>query len=312
MDRRTFLSLGLVVPFALKSGLSFATLNLSDEALSVSFAADASKPKLTLWQTPRQSGSQMMGYVLRTDDGQTIVFDGGTRADADYLTKLLQKECGGKVDAWFLTHAHSDHCGALCKILEETPDALEIKALYYDFPSQEWLDEHEAICKSGTAMIYKGLALYSNAKKPKPNEVFEFGPLTVKTLNDYDLAITGNAINNSTITFRLDVAGKSILILGDLGVEGGRRLVELQGKDVLDCDFVQMAHHGQQGVDREFYEIASPSVCLWPTPDWLWENNAGKGPGTGPWKTLETRAWMDEMKITEHYVSKDGLIKLEF
>ena len=74
-----------------------------------------------------------------------------------------------------------------------------------------------------------------------------------------------------------------------------------------------MAHHGQQGVTKEFYAVASPTVCLWPTPDWLWDNNAGgRGKNTGPWKTLETRAWMEEMGIDKHYVSKDGLIKMTF
>ena len=135
----------------------------------------------------------------------------------------------------------------------------------------------------------------------------------IKCLNDYDLSLTMNAINNSSITFRLDVDEKSILILGDLGKEAGDRLAALQSKETLDCDFVQMAHHGQQGVRREFYDIVDPSVCLWPTPDWLWENNqGGKGPNTGPWKTLETRAWVKEMGIEKNFVSKDGLVKLTF
>ncbi|MCF0235084.1 MAG: hypothetical protein HUK22_08950, partial [Thermoguttaceae bacterium] len=103
MDRRTFLSLGLIAPFALKSGLVYAAITPEDEAIRVDFAENPDAPKMTLWQTPRQSISQMMGYVLRMDDGQTVVIDGGRPADGDYLKKLLQKECGGKVDAWFLT-----------------------------------------------------------------------------------------------------------------------------------------------------------------------------------------------------------------
>ena len=72
-----------------------------------------------------------------------------------------------------------------------------------------------------------------------------------------------------------------------------------------------MAHHGQRGVAREVYEAILPSVCLWDTPDWLWENNnfysndpatAGKGPFT----TLETRAWLERLGTKVHYVAKDG------
>lgn len=47
-----------------------------------------------------------------------------------------------------------------------------------------------------------------------------------------------------------------------------------------------------------------------PTPDWLWDNDSGAGKGSGPWKTLETRSWMEELGVREHIVAKDGLGKL--
>lgn len=316
MDRRTFLALGLAAPLAFKSGLvapkwAFAA---EDDAIEVSFAADPNAPKVTMWQTPRQSFSQMMGYVFQTDTGETIVFDGGTAADAEYLTALLQKRCGGKVDAWIMTHAHSDHFGAFCEIMEKKPDALDIKKLYFNFPEQSWLDKYEAYCKEDTKRFFDACKLFKGeTATPKPGDVLKFGAATIETLNDFDESLTMNAINNSSIVFRLDLAGKSLLMLGDLGIEGGNRILKNVPKEKIDADFVQMAHHGQQGVTKEFYEVASPVVCLWPTPDWLWDNNAGgKGKNTGPWKTLETRAWMEEMGVDKHYVSKDGLIKLTF
>jgi len=315
MDRRTFLSLGLMAPFALKTGLVWAAVDYSpkDSTITASFAENPDAPKTTMWQLPDVETPQKMAYVFRSDSGETVVFDGGYAKDAPYLIDLIKKECGGKVDAWFLTHAHIDHCGAIAELATKYPDEIEIKNLYYNFPAKEWLDEYEKGSAGETKEIFDGLANYKKAQRaPKPNEVFEFGSLKIKTLNDFDPNIRGNAINNSSICFRLDVAGKSILILGDLGREGGDRLVELQGKEVLDCDFCQMAHHGQNGVKREFYEIVKPRVCLWPTPKWLWENNAGKGYGTGPFATLETRKWMDELCAETHFVMKDGLIKILF
>ena len=51
-----------------------------------------------------------------------------------------------------------------------------------------------------------------------------------------------------------------------------------------------------------------PKLCLWPTPDWLWENDASvfQGPNPGPWKTLETRSWMEHLGYKWHAVMKDG------
>ena len=83
-------------------------------------------------------------------------------------------------------------------------------------------------------------------------------------------------------------------------------------KDKLDCDFCQMAHHGQQGVRRTFYEAVKPTFTLWPTPDWLWRNDNGKGDGSGPFKTCDTRIWAAELGVKEYYVSKNGLITLNF
>ncbi|MDO5309007.1 MAG: hypothetical protein Q4G03_05885, partial [Planctomycetia bacterium] len=63
---------------------------------------------------------------------------------------------------------------------------------------------------------------------------------------------------------------------------------------------------------RKFYELVKPKVTLWPTPDWLWRNDVGRGDGSGPFKTCDTRIWSGEIGVKEYYVSKDGLIKLTF
>ncbi|MDO5310234.1 MAG: MBL fold metallo-hydrolase, partial [Planctomycetia bacterium] len=269
MDRRNFLQLGLAAPLALRASQSvFAATEYKkeDAVISANFAKDASNPLMTLWQFPSQHGPQMMGYVLRTATGETIVFDGGWKEEAPYLVDFLKRECDGKVDAWFLTHAHIDHCGALADIAKNNPDALEIKDLYYNFPEQAWLDEHESGSKNDTAVIFEGLAAYKGSyRKPEVNEVFKYGPLSIKCLNDFDTSLTMNAINNSSITYRLDVEGSSLLILGDLGYEAGDRVMEMQGEN-LCVDVCQMAHHGQQGVRRKFYELVKPKVTLWPTP----------------------------------------------
>ena len=93
MDRRAFLSLSLFAPFALKSGLVCYGAEYSPvtNVIEASFSKSPSSPKGTLWQIPRQQPAQMMGYVYRADNGQTVVFDGGWDKEAPYLIDLIKR-----------------------------------------------------------------------------------------------------------------------------------------------------------------------------------------------------------------------------
>ena len=67
-----------------------------------------------------------------------------------------------------------------------------------------------------------------------------------------------------------------------------------------------IAHHGQYGVNRDVYAAINPQIALWPCPQWLWDNDNGGGIGSGDWKTLETRQWMEELGVRVNYCIKDG------
>ena len=126
----------------------------------------------------------------------------------------------------------------------------------------------------------------------------------------YDL--NAGIINNTSVVFMLTLGGKKMLFLGDAEPEEGARLLALyKGTDKLKADYVQMAHHGQGGVERDVYEEISPTACFWCTPDWLWNNDAGGGFNTHTWKTVIVRGWMEELGVKEHYVLMDGTQKVE-
>ena len=94
--------------------------------------------------------------------------------------------------------------------------------------------------------------------------------------------------------------------LGDLGIEGGRQLLATVDPALIKSDYVQMAHHGQNGCERDFYEEVAPKGAFWCAPDWLWYNDAGKGYNTHVFKTVEVRGWMEEIGVTENYVIMNG------
>ena len=112
------------------------------------------------------------------------------------------------------------------------------------------------------------------------------------------------ARNASTIIMLVDKTPDEI---ENDGAEcGNKALAKYPG--FFDCDYMQMAHHGQQGCTEEFYKAINFRACLWPTPSWVWE----PAPENTWLKTRDTRRWMDEKGIKEHHVScieKDYVIK---
>ena len=115
-----------------------------------------------------------------------------------------------------------------------------------------------------------------------------------------------NTFNNSSVAYRLDLNGKRILFLGDMGWDAGQNLLKKNKPEDLKADIVQMAHHGQDGVEMDVYRVIKPEVCLWPTPDWLWDNVKNGVVDAGPWKTVTVRKWMEELGVKRNLCVKDG------
>lgn len=256
-----------------------------------------------------QTHTQMMSFVIETADGSVIVVDGGTRGDAVHLMDVLKNVTGQKiphVDAWFLTHSHMDHTGALIELLEKNPSCFSAEKVYYNFPSVQFLEKYEAYC-AHEFHEFRAVQplLASSSETITQGDCYRVGEATFDILYTTDPLITQNAANNSSAVIRMTLGGQTVMFLGDLGVEAGQKLLRMYGS-ALRSDFVEMAHHGQNGVDRDVYEAIAPKACLWCTPQWLWDNDAGQGYNTHSWKTITVRGWMEELGVRHHFVIKDG------
>jgi len=265
----------------------------------------------TLWQLPNQTHTQMMSYVIKTAGGKIIVIDGGMAGDAPYLRDFLTG-LGGNVDMWFITHAHDDHFTALSVILRE-PGALRIGAIYGSLPDAAWIDQWGDTSEKACFKLFTSAvaAAGRTVEELSLGQTLALDGITIEVLGVKNPEITRNAINNSSMVLRMADATKSVLFLADLGVEGGEKLLKSAYAQKLPSDYVQMAHHGQAGVSEVFYQQVKPSYCLWPAPRWLYDNDNGGGKGSGRWRTLEVRAWMDKMPIKRHYAMCEGLHQIE-
>ena len=85
-------------------------------------------------------------FVIQLKNGHFIIHDGGRTYDAPYLLDYLESLTpdGEKpiVEAWFISHAHGDHHGALMKIIDkkEWYSRIYVDGIYFMEPTKDFIE----------------------------------------------------------------------------------------------------------------------------------------------------------------------------
>ena len=264
-----------------------------------------------------------MGYIIRTRNNKLIIVDGGRENDKDLVLKYINEYGKGKVDYWFVTHAHIDHVGALLKIIEDDEN-IEIENLCYKFLTDEWYKKYD---ERGYESEHRMLEALSSDKiknkiECKAEDLIDIDNLKCEIIRVADPSVTGSDNGNeASMVFKFTATDidKSILFLGDSYFKVSRELLEL-APEKLESYAVQIAHHGQNGVTKEVYDVIKPKVCFYNCPKWLYDNDIGEGYNTSKYQTVEVRGWMEEKCATSFVAfegdqtirfTKDGFEKVE-
>ena len=267
-------------------------------------ATEPSEPEtfpVALYQLAPEKNSLMQSYVIRTQNGKLIVIDGGIDGEGKerepYMPSALRAIAGvgeGEYfegEAWFLSHAHKDHMYELSKMMRDysTESNYKINNIYFDFPEfggaeyaaangdMEASQIRENMNKYGE-IIGKGSSYYDDINGSVINKEsvakglsFEIDGVKIDVLQTWDAADGTSNINDTSLVLRAHIGEQTVLFLNDLGSIGGRRLLATYGNQ-LKSDIVQMAHHGQAGVNKDVYDAIDADVHLWPTPIWVWQH----------------------------------------
>lgn len=259
-------------------------------------------------QQTNMTPTQTMGYTIQAKSGEVLVIDGGYSGNGEELKRIV-KSLDGHINLWLITHPHNDHHNAIMEVIKD-PDGITYEKLGASQLPDSWAEL--AKTKDTQELLHWNQFARENLDERYFNiekgQVFQLGTMKIEVIAEANPEILTNPINNQSAVFRITEDDFTFLVLGDLGVEAGEKLLK-SGEDV-HADAVQMAHHGQQGVNEEFYKAVQPKYCFWSTPDWLWTNQDGKG----PFKTLETRGWMEKLNTVnitnfDHTVVFDSVTK---
>lgn len=242
-------------------------------------------------------------FIVTTKDGKVIVIDGGYKTETRYLLEYLRKLTGQKkphVDAWIISHPHRDHIEAFLDIAENYSDKISVEKVCHGFAPSGFYAETD---KSANGLLEQYERLKDRpAEKEcilKTGDQFSVGDASFVVLNSFDPEYKN--CNDSSLMFIMILGGKTIMFTGDCGDAAGKKVLERQADlFAVKCDICKMAHHGQNGCGKAFYEAVSPEICLWPTPSWVWDNRKGN------LKTPEVRKWIADLGVKNNVIAKDG------
>lgn len=264
---------------------------------------------VTLYQLAPENNSQMESYVIKTKNNKLIVIDGGVDGEgkdrATYMPAALRAIAGVnegeyfEVEAWFLSHAHMDHINELSKMLRDytAESNYKINNIYFDFPNfgtDEYPErntdlENSQFCENMNkygeiigAQVKEGSTYYDdingaviNAESVAEGLSFDIDGVKIDVLQTWSPNDGTTNANDTSLVLRFHIGEQTVLFLNDLATIGGIRLLNTY-REELKSDIVQMAHHGQDGVDKQVYDAVDADVHLWPTPIWVWNNSSNK------------------------------------
>ena len=245
-----------------------------------------------------------MGFVIITPEDRAIIIDGGRSLE---LPNVAAHVGDRPVAAWILTHPHSDHITCINYALKHYHPLIDrTEKFIFHFHDAEFYAQYTS---EGERQPFFDFLKYfepyrERAWHPVTGDVIEIDGLKIEFLFHKDEKFTENVPNDGSLVFRIYGRKQNVLFLGDLGPIAGRELLARHGA-YLASDVVQMAHHGHMCVEKDVYEAIDPRACIWCCQAWLYrENDRLIKPNM--YGVAKTRQWMEEIGVTEHYVTKDG------
>lgn len=249
-------------------------------------------------------------YVIKTKNDKLIVIDGGGVHfdDSGYLYSELQRISNKEVpevEAWILSHLHDDHVTEFTLLVNDASKKVVINNVYINLPSKAFMNSsekgkysylHDDVHAAYDKLFGAGAFNAINGKNVFEGDTVEIDGVIL----DFLIAVTDEEvetnINDTSLIFRATIEGQTVLFLGDANVYEGNRLLEKYGSE-LKSDMVQMAHHGQAGVAESVYKAILPTVCLWPSPAWVYDN------WSNTLQTFEVRQWMANLGVKYHVIA---------
>lgn len=242
---------------------------------SLGYEPDLSSEYLVT-QYPDASGQQANCYTISNED-TLIVIDGGWADNADALRKIIATH-GNQVDAWIITHPHKDHAGAF-NVIYADPQGITISNIYdngfdYDFIESVGEPYDDITVMETYYTLTKDAANVTHLKRGDELTICGLSFSIYNAFDDVVKANVGNEKdyqNNASLLFQVRSAHNSILFSADIKYDMSDYLLAQYG-DVIASDYVQLSHHGNWGLSKDFYDKTNGTVFFLDAPSEISDN----------------------------------------
>ena len=228
-------------------------------------------------------GNGGMSYIIRLTDGTFVIIDGGYPSirDAKNIYSVLKAnnvlDTKPVISAWFITHMHVDHYGALQRFADNFAEDVIVEGFFYNFTREIELSDG-TLWENNTKTVeacmkkFSGATLYSQIHS---GMTLGFAGATVEVLvthedlnqSYYNLGWKTNSISNindTSTVLRFNIAGQKILFFADAETGVDKAMRYTYTSSYLKSDIMQMSHHGYEGVSNSLINSVDPDVVLWP------------------------------------------------
>lgn len=300
-----------------KEGLSLSDHLIYNEESVKGIASDA---ETTLHMLELNDNGN--SFVIQLKNGHFIMIDGGIKADAPYLLDYLEELAPGDekpvIEAWFITHAHGDHNGALNAIAtnDKYNSRVIVDGIYYNEPSSATARELK-FTESGEALVTT--TAYSKFKSQSGETAKYYRPQIGQRYYfcdvELDICFTQEQIppdtyysadyNDTSLWMMFYIEGQKVLCAGDANLTGMRKVMYSYDKSYFDVDVFTVLHHGINVYDF-FTDFCTAKTALYTS------FRMGSVYTDGTWREAkEANIYLQEA-VLESYHRGDGTVVLTF
>ncbi|WP_237234107.1 ComEC/Rec2 family competence protein [Rothia nasimurium] len=221
------------------------------------------------WQWITCDVGQGDAHLIRTGQQSAYLLDTGD--DYSALKSCLDWAGVDQLEAVLITHAHSDHDGALQQVLGDFAQPTLVTSPHYSRQGEQAAGTQGAIAYRLAA----GSAFPAESVTEERHEVADQPLGRVLWPPEQAQRIPGASgssswINNSSLVIHWSLPARetgqrqlTVLTTGDLEADAAHRLLaESEGQ--VPADVLKIAHHGSAGSGTDLIIAASPSLALIP------------------------------------------------